>query len=105
VKLSEVSIVRPVLATVMSLTLLLFGVLSLMRLPVREYPDVESRIVSVTTIYRGASAQVVETEITPAINTGILHASAGTGQVGAGVGRAPIDCFREGLLALDAALR
>lgn len=49
--------------------------------------------------------RVVETEITPAINTGILHASAGTGQVGAGVARAPIECFREGLLALDAALR
>ncbi|HEX9716732.1 MAG TPA: DUF1116 domain-containing protein [Actinomycetota bacterium] len=49
--------------------------------------------------------KVVETEITPAINTGILHTSAGTGQVGAGVARAPIDCFREGLLALDATLR
>lgn len=49
--------------------------------------------------------KVVETEITPAINTGILHASTGTGQVGAGVARAPIDCFRQGLLALDAALR
>ncbi len=49
--------------------------------------------------------RVVETEITPAINTGILHASAGTGQVGAGVARAPIECFRQALLALDAALR
>jgi hypothetical protein len=49
--------------------------------------------------------RVVETEITPAINTGILHASAGTGQVGAGVARAPIDCFREGLIAFDATLR
>ncbi len=49
--------------------------------------------------------KVVETEITPAINTGILHASAGTGQVGAGVARAPIGCFREALLALDAAWR
>ncbi len=66
-KISELSIQRPVLATVMSLTLLLFGLLSLMRLPVREYPDVESRVVSVTTIYRGASAQVVETEITDPI--------------------------------------
>lgn len=66
-KISELSIQRPVLATVMSLTLLLFGLLSLMRLPVREYPDIESRVVSVTTIYRGASAQVVETEITDPI--------------------------------------
>ena len=66
-KLSEISIERPVLATVMSLAIVLFGLLSLMRLPVREYPDIESRVVSVTTIYRGASAQVVETEITDII--------------------------------------
>jgi multidrug efflux pump len=63
-KLSELSISRPVLATVMSLGVLLFGILSLTRLPVREYPDVESPIVSVLTVYRGASPQTVETEIT-----------------------------------------
>ncbi len=63
-KLSEVSIRRPVLATVMSLTLLLFGVISFTFLPVREYPDIDSPVVSVSTFYRGASAQVVETEIT-----------------------------------------
>jgi hypothetical protein len=45
--------------------------------------------------------KVVELEIGPAINTGILHASQGSGQVGAGVARAPLDCFREALLALD----
>src|SRR5262245_61048802 len=66
-RLSEVSIQRPVLATVLSLTIVLFGLLSLMRLPVREYPDIEERIVSVTTVLRGASAQVVETEITDPI--------------------------------------
>jgi len=64
VKLSEISIQRPVLATVMSLTILLFGILSFTFLPVREYPDIDSPIVSITTIYRGASAQVVETELT-----------------------------------------
>ncbi len=63
-KLSEVSIRRPVLATVMSLTILLFGVLSFTFLPVREYPDIESPVVSVTTFYRGANPQVVETEVT-----------------------------------------
>ncbi len=63
-KLSEISIERPVLAAVLSLTILLFGIISYFRLPVREYPDVESPIVSVTTFYRGASPQVVETEIT-----------------------------------------
>jgi multidrug efflux pump len=64
VKLSEVSIQRPVFATVMSLAILLFGLISYTRLPVREYPDIESPIVSVTTIYVGASPQTVETEIT-----------------------------------------
>ncbi|HTM00487.1 MAG TPA: efflux RND transporter permease subunit [Candidatus Omnitrophota bacterium] len=63
-KLSEVSIQRPVLATVMSLAIILFGVISFSRLPVREYPDVDPPIVSITTFYRGASPSVVETEIT-----------------------------------------
>jgi hypothetical protein len=44
--------------------------------------------------------KVVETGITPKENTGILHASDGTGQVGAGVATAPVACFREALLAL-----
>ena len=63
-KISEIAIQRPVLAIVMSLTVLLFGILSLTFLPVREYPDIDTPIVAVTTVYRGASAQVVETEIT-----------------------------------------
>jgi len=63
-KLSEISISRPVLATVMSLAILLFGIISFTRLPVREYPDIDPPIVSVTTLYRGASPSVVETEIT-----------------------------------------
>lgn len=45
--------------------------------------------------------KVVELGVTPKVNTGILHASEGTGQVGAGVAEAPIACFREALLALD----
>src|SRR5262245_45320224 len=63
-KLSEISIQRPVLATVMSLVIIIFGVVSFMQLPVREYPDIDPPIVSVTTFYRGASPNVVETEIT-----------------------------------------
>jgi multidrug efflux pump len=63
-RLSELSIRRPVFATVMSLAILLFGVIALLRMPVREYPDVDPPIVSVTTLYRGASPGVVETEIT-----------------------------------------
>ncbi len=63
-KLSELSIKRPVFATVMSLVIILFGVVSYTRLPVREYPDIDPPIVSIQTIYRGASPSVVETEIT-----------------------------------------
>jgi len=64
VKLSEISIQRPVFATVMNVAIVLFGVISFTRLPVREYPDIDPPIVSVTTYYRGASPSVVETEIT-----------------------------------------
>jgi hypothetical protein len=49
--------------------------------------------------------RVVELELTPSINTGILHAGAGVGQVGAGVAQAPLACFRQALLALDERLR
>jgi multidrug efflux pump len=63
-KLSDISIERPVFATVMSLVVAVFGLLALLRLPVREYPDIDPPVVSVTTFYRGASPAVVETEIT-----------------------------------------
>jgi len=63
-KLSELSIQRPVLATVMSLAIVLIGVIGFSRLPVREYPDIEPPVVSITTFYRGASPVVIETEIT-----------------------------------------
>ncbi len=62
--LSRISIQRPVLASMMSLGLVLFGLIGLLRLPVRELPDIDPPIVSVTTIYPGASATVVETEVT-----------------------------------------
>jgi hypothetical protein len=48
--------------------------------------------------------RVVEMQVTPAITTGILHRSAGLGQVGAGVARAPMAPFEDALLALDAEL-
>jgi hypothetical protein len=44
--------------------------------------------------------KVVELGITPKVTTGILHVDAGTGQVGAGVATAPIECFTDALLAL-----
>ena len=48
--------------------------------------------------------RVVESAMTPAVNTGIIHISDGSGQVGAGVAHAPIECFTEALLDLDARL-
>jgi len=63
-KLSLTSIRRPVLATVMSLAILLFGIIAFSRLPVREYPDIDPPIISVVSLYRGANPNVVETEIT-----------------------------------------
>ncbi|HEX9653399.1 MAG TPA: efflux RND transporter permease subunit, partial [bacterium] len=63
-KLSHISIQRPVFASVMSFTILLFGIIAFLRLPVREYPDIDPPIISVVTLYRGASPSVVETEIT-----------------------------------------
>ncbi len=70
-KLSEISVRRPVLAIVISLLLMIFGMVSLDRLAVREYPDVDRPVVSVTTRYSGASAPVVETKITQIIEDSI----------------------------------
>ena len=66
-KLSEVSVKRPVFAAVISLMLVILGLLAASRLPVRELPDVESPVVSIETDYLGASADVVETKITQVI--------------------------------------
>ncbi len=62
--LSDVSITRPVFASVMSLLLIAFGLLSFDRLPLREYPDIDPPIVTVDTTYPGAAANVVENRIT-----------------------------------------
>ena len=66
-KLSDVSVERPVFATVVSLLLVILGILAYTRLPVRELPEVESPVVSIETTYRGAAADVVETKITQVI--------------------------------------
>ena len=62
--LSDVSVERPVLATVLSLLIVAFGILSVGRLPLREMPDVDPPIVSVSTTYLGASSAVIESRIT-----------------------------------------
>src|SRR5215471_17045050 len=65
--ISFTSIRRPVLTAMMSLALVLFGLIALQRLPVRELPNIDPPIISVTTVYPGANAQVVETEVTERI--------------------------------------
>ncbi|MAL18944.1 MAG: acriflavin resistance protein [Balneola sp.] len=62
--LSSLSIRRPVLATVFSIVIVLFGIISFNYLPVREYPAVDPPIVTVSTSYIGANAEVIESQIT-----------------------------------------
>ena len=63
-QLPEISIKRPVFATVLSLVLVLIGLVSYGRLTVREYPNIDEPIVSVSTTYPGASATIVESQVT-----------------------------------------
>ncbi|MDX1375990.1 MAG: efflux RND transporter permease subunit, partial [Burkholderiales bacterium] len=63
-RLPEICIRRPVFATVMSLMIVLVGVISFDRLTVREYPKIDTPVVSVRTVYKGASAQVIESQVT-----------------------------------------
>ena len=69
--LSDVSIKRPVFATVLSLLIVVFGLAALMGLPVREYPDIDPPVVSISTDYTGAAAEVVDTQITQVIEGAI----------------------------------
>jgi len=62
--LSDVSVKRPVFAAVMSILLVAFGLLAFDRLPLREFPNIDPPVVSIDTVYRGASADVVESRIT-----------------------------------------
>ncbi len=63
-QLPEICIKRPVFATVLSLVILLIGIISYTRLSVREYPRIDDPVVSVSVTYRGASAEVVESQVT-----------------------------------------
>lgn len=69
--ISSVSINRPVLATVISILILLFGVIGFSFLGVREYPSVDPPIITVTTNYVGANADVVESQITEVLEESI----------------------------------
>jgi multidrug efflux pump len=69
--LSHISIHRPVLAIVLSLTILIFGIIGFYFLGVREYPSVDPPIITVSTNYIGANAEVIETQITEPLEESI----------------------------------
>lgn len=69
--ISELSIRRPVLATVLTLVILLFGIIGYTYLGVREYPSVDNPIISVTCTYPGANADVIENQITEPLEQNI----------------------------------
>ncbi|MGK0172778.1 MAG: multidrug efflux pump, partial [Gammaproteobacteria bacterium] len=73
--LSDLSIRRPVLALVASLLIVVMGVASLLLIPIRELPDVDSAVVTVTTIYTGASPEIVDTDITEIIESSVAGVS------------------------------
>lgn len=62
--ISDVSVKRPVFAAVISLILVIIGLLSVTSMPIREYPDIERPVVSITTSYRGAASDIVERRVT-----------------------------------------
>ncbi len=69
--ISDFCIKRPVFATVLSLLIIVLGVASLLRLPIRELPDVDSAVISVTTTYTGAAPEIIDTDITEVVEGAI----------------------------------
>ncbi len=69
--LSSVSISRPVLSTVFAILILLFGVVGVTFLGIREFPSVDPPIISVSTSYPGANSDVIETQITEPLEQSI----------------------------------
>lgn len=65
--LSDVSVKRPVFATVLSLMLVAFGIMAFNQLPLREHPDTSPPAVSISTSFPGASADIIETQVTELI--------------------------------------
>ncbi|MPY24702.1 efflux RND transporter permease subunit [Shewanella sp. YLB-07] len=80
--LTDLSVKRPVFASVISILLIAFGLVAFDKLPLREYPNIDPPVVSIQTNYRGASASVVESRITQLVEDrisgveGIRHISS-----------------------------
>ena len=73
--ISDVFIKRPVFAAVVSLLLITFGIVSYTRLSLREYPDIDPPVVSISVNYPGASASIVESRVTEVIENRISGVS------------------------------
>ena len=69
--ISETTVNRPVLAIVISLFLIILGLVSYDKLSIREYPDIDKPVVTVSTIYRGASAEIMERDVTQILEDSI----------------------------------
>ena len=69
--LSDISIKRPVFAAVISLILVIFGLASMKDLAIREYPDIDAPIVSIITLYKGAPATIIESQVTQIIEESV----------------------------------
>jgi len=74
--ISEICIRRPVFATVLSLIVVLIGLVSYTRLSIREYPRIDTPVVTVSTNYVGASAEVIETQVTKPLEDSIAGIDA-----------------------------
>ncbi|HSG19568.1 MAG TPA: efflux RND transporter permease subunit, partial [Burkholderiaceae bacterium] len=70
-RISEICIERPVFATVLSLIITLIGLVSLSKLSIREYPRIDEPVVTVSTEYRGASPEIIESQVTKPLEDSI----------------------------------
>ena len=70
-QIAEISIRRPVFATVLSLLIVLIGAVSFNQLTVREYPKIDVPVVTVSVRYLGASAEVIESQVTKPLEDSI----------------------------------
>jgi len=101
--ISELSLKRPVLATVMNLMIILFGIVGFTFLAVRDYPAIDPPIITISTSYTGANPDIIESQITeplekqvngiPGIRTITSSSSLGSSQTcGTKSGRPPGVC-------------
>src|ERR671918_628083 len=92
--ISDFCIKRPVFAAVLSLLIIVLGIASLIRLPIRELPDVDAAVISVSTVYTGAAPEIIDTDITEVIEgavAGIAGVKTISSQSRRGRGRTAIE--------------